>query len=87
MPTITGHAGVVRWGYYEAATLGAWTIVTRTAEDWTLTARVQSADTFRCSQQPLVFCVPRPSGDWRMAVTSLQIDGTALTATVQPSKE
>jgi len=78
MVTITGQAAEVRWGYYTAATLGPWSLV-----DGQLTAIVVDADTYRVSQHPLVFEVTRATGAWTWPLTSVQIAGTTLTASLQ----
>lgn len=77
---ITGVMAEVRYGYYPAAVLGPWTLTERT-----VTATVQSADTFRVSQRPLTFEIPGPGGRWRVwPVEALQIVGSSLTATLGP---
>lgn len=72
-----GAAGEVRWAYHRAAEVGAWTL-----EGSQLSARLLSSDTFRLSQQPLTFVVPRPQGAWRWPITSLSTDGQSITATL-----
>jgi hypothetical protein len=81
--TLRGAAADVRWSYHRAAALGAWTFVADATGGGTVTATVLSHDAFKVSQRPLTFVVPRSSGDWRWAITTLQIDGTSLTATCQ----
>lgn len=84
--SIRGAAGEVRWSYHRAASLGAWTLTPGSAAS-TLTASVVSLDTFKVSQQPLTFVVPRPTGRvWRWPVLSLQISGTEMTATLGPQE-
>ena len=82
--TLTGSAAVVRWGYAPAATVGPWTI-TAIPDGGSLTATVVSADTFAVSQRPLVFVVTRSSGQGsKWPITTLQIEGPSLTATLGP---
>jgi hypothetical protein len=78
-----GAEGAVMWSYHAAASLKDWT-VTADSAGHRLTAQVVSHDAFRVSQQPLTFVVPRPTGQWTWPITSLQIAGTALIATVGP---
>lgn len=78
----TGAAGEVRWGYHPAALLASWTLIADQAGG-RLTAQVVSHDTYRVSQQPLTFVVPRPNGHvWTWPLLTLQITGTSLEATV-----
>jgi len=49
---VQGATAELRWGYYLAARLGAWTI-----EDQALRATVIERDTFRMAQRPLVLVV------------------------------
>lgn len=51
---LRGEGAELRWGYYRAATLGAWTL-----EDQVLHATVREVDTFRVAQRPLVLVVGR----------------------------
>lgn len=78
--TIRGKDGVLRWGYFPAATLGSWVVTAEPAGN-TLTAQVVSHDALRVSQQPLTFVVTRPNGyAWTWPVQSLQIAGSTVTA-------
>jgi hypothetical protein len=81
-----GAAGVVRWSYHTAASLGPWTMALG-PEGITLTASVLSSDAFKVSQQPLTFMVVRPNGvTWRWPIQSLQIDSGSLTASLGPQE-
>jgi hypothetical protein len=81
-----GVAGVVRWSYHTAASLGTWTMAIG-PEGITLTASVLSSDAFKVSQQPLTFVVVRPNGvTWRWPIQSLQIDSGSLTASLGPQE-
>jgi len=73
---IEGRAAELRWGYYVAATLGAWTV-----HDQVLTATVTEADPFRIAQRPLVFVPPR-GGTW--ALLEVTVGPHELRATVGP---
>lgn len=82
--TVGGPAGIVRWGYHCAASLGRWT-VTQDESGHQLTAEVVSADAFKVSQRPLTFVVDRQAGAaWRWPVVSLQVTGQTLTASLGP---
>lgn len=78
---VTGEAATVRWGYYDAAVLGPWTL-----EAGTLTAAVRQSDTFRLGQQPLHFVVSRPHGEWRWPVLTTSVTEGELTATLGPQE-
>lgn len=78
--TFRGAAAELWHGYHKAADLTAWEF----GENNTVTAKVTSYDAFRVTQQPLTFVVQRPTTKWVWAVSSLQITGTALSATVEP---
>ena len=75
--TFGGPAGVMRWGYYDAATLRDWSL-----KDRILTATVVEKDDTRLTQRPLSFVVIRPSTTWSWPVDTLQIAGSSLTATL-----
>lgn len=85
--TFKGAVGRLVWGYHEAASLSSWTFTPDHEGGGRLTATVIQQDTFRASQRPLMFTVPRPTGEpWRWSVQSLQIAGGALTATLGPQE-
>ena len=81
---LKGMAAEVRWAYHRAAELGAWTLESDAQGGGTLSAQIKSHDAFKVSQRPLTFVVPVKSGSWRWEVTTLQITGSSLTATVIP---
>lgn len=70
---LRGEAAEIRWGYYCAATLGAWTL-----EDQALDATVRHVDTFRAAQRPLVLVV----GATRWLIETLEITDQRVTARV-----
>jgi len=74
--------------YHLAATVGPWTMTLENAAgDLSVSAAVVSADTYRVSQQPLVFVVPRGQGSaWRWPVKSLQVADGRLTASLGPQE-
>jgi len=71
---VQGVAAEVRWGYYRAATLGAWTI-----EDQVLRATATAVDTFRVAQQPLDLVV----GERRWPLETLEIVDHRVTGRVR----
>ena len=75
--TIEGIEGELRWGYFQGAALGAWSL-TLNPTGGHLTAKVVWSDASRVTQHPLTFRVVRQKGpalEW--PVESLQIvDGT-----------
>ncbi len=81
---ISGVVASLCWGYAQAATLRAWTVVTTDDGGWRLTAAVDQAHTFRVAQRPLVFEAPHATGAWRWPVIELQLQAGALTATLGP---
>jgi len=83
--TIRGEVGEVRWAYHLVGTLTEWT-VTNDAGARTLTGTMQTSDTFRLTQQPLVFQASHPHGVWRWPIHSLQMTGTTLTASLGPQE-
>jgi hypothetical protein len=79
----SGEGGEIKWAYHTAASLSSWSIRTDSNGHVILTAKVVSADTFKASQAPLTFHVPRPSGQaWSWPISSLQISDTHATATL-----
>jgi hypothetical protein len=80
--TMTGSSAVLKWGYREAAVLGAWSMTGHTAGGGSLTATVISSDTFRVTQTPLTFV--HPNGKWTYPVLDLQITDHTLTALLGP---
>jgi hypothetical protein len=86
--SITGAAAEVRWAYHHVATLASWSVTADAAGGGSLTATVVDLDTFRSTQQPLTFVVPRPTGQpWRWRIESLQIVGQTVTARLEPTEE
>jgi hypothetical protein len=83
--TFNGPAAELRWGYHQAAALGSWTVKQEGASI-TLTARIVTADAFRTSQQPLVFCVPRQPKPWTWPVRTLHIADGRLSAQLDPQE-
>lgn len=79
--TVRAAAGVVRWGYHQAATLERIEVSRNDDGSWQLHAAIVTADTFRLSQTPLEVHVTRQSGSWRWPIVELirVADGT-LTA-------
>lgn len=76
---LKGVDGSIRWGYHTAASVHNWSLE-RDDHGRLLTATVTNADTFRLSQQPLVFEMPHAHGVWRWTILELQISGAALHA-------
>jgi len=73
---IEGAAARVRLGYYTAATLGAWRV-----EGDFFTARVETADTFRLTQIPLVLEIPNADGiPTRRALDGVSVSQGQLSA-------
>jgi hypothetical protein len=72
-----GEAGQLMWSYHKAADLTGWEL-----KEGRLTATVVSKDDFKVSQRPLTFVVTRPTTTWKWDVTSLQITGSSLSATL-----
>jgi hypothetical protein len=63
---VQGAQAELRWGYYVAATLGAWTI-----EDQVVSATVLQRDAFRIDQRPLEFVV----GGQRWPLETIEVTG------------
>jgi hypothetical protein len=76
---ITGKAGVIRWGFHTAATVGPWTIQ-NDAAGADLTATLEGVESFPLSQRPLVFQAAIGTGTWRWPVESLTVTDRTLTA-------
>lgn len=80
--TIRGREGELRWGYYQAAVLGPWTIT-----DGALSARVVRCDAARAAQSALTFRVAREgAAAWVWPVEAVEIADGALTARIVPQK-
>ena len=71
---VQGAAAELRWGYYVAAQLGAWTI-----EDQVLRATVTGRDAFRVTQRPLVLVV----GGQRWPLEAVEVTEDQVTGRVQ----
>lgn len=87
--TVGGQRGSLVWGAGPAAVLGRWTVARDEHFHWTLRARVESADSYRLRQLPLLFQAPRlakPVGLWCFPVlpNTLRLEGAALTAALGP---
>lgn len=81
--TINGQAATLRWGYHLAATIGPWSVTRAEEGAWIFVGTILTHDAVRVSQHPLD--VVTPNG-WRWPVTSLQITGASLTATLSPKE-
>jgi hypothetical protein len=85
--SINGAHGAVRWSYHLAASLGAFSI-TRGApprKPLTLTAQIVALNVYRLAQSPLVFEIEMPTGPpCRWAIQSVRVDGSMLTAILDP---
>lgn len=84
--TFTGPSAELRWGYHTAAQVKDWSIE-QAPGGLTVTGQIISSDTFRISQRPMVFTVPRLPQAWRWPILSLQIAGGALHATLGPAED
>jgi hypothetical protein len=87
--TFGGQRGSIVWGAGDAAVLGRWSVARDVNFRWSLSARVERADSYRLRQIPLLFQAPRlakPAGLWCFPVIpkTLQLHGTALTASLGP---
>lgn len=76
--TVSGPAADVRWGYYPAARLSAWSL-TRGRDGGTVTATVIEHDAFKLAQAPLHLVA---ANGWKWSLTDVQIAGSTLTARV-----
>ncbi len=81
---LSGQRGELRYSYLRAASVSGWSVVTTESGHYALTATVTEVDTFRVSQQPIVFVAPHAHGAWRWRVDTLQIEGAVLTASLGP---
>jgi hypothetical protein len=56
---------------------------------WTLHGSIVDAetDTFKLSQRPLVFVVPRQGGTWRWPIDTLQVVAGTLSASLGPQEK
>lgn len=84
--TMTGRDASLQWGYHLAAKLPHWTYDSTPAGD-RFTGRATEIHSTRCSQRPLLLCVPRGKSTWCYPVTSLQIVGDMMTIDVGPCVE
>ena len=84
--TVHGPAGEVRWGYYPAAAVGAWTI-TAGSNGSVLTATVTRSDPYRLRQPALRFQITRQDGrSWSWPIIELSIADGTLTAALGPQE-
>jgi hypothetical protein len=88
--TLRGPRGALTWNGGDAARLGAFALSRAVdARQWTLTATLDSADSYRVKQVPLLFIAPRlnyPRGLWCFPVVpgSLRVERSSVSATLQP---
>lgn len=81
---LEGVTASLRWGYTQAAVLGAWSAVPGPGGRLTVTAKVVSQNTMRVAQRPLVFEARHAKGAWRWPVLELQVADGSLTAILGP---
>lgn len=77
---VRGVGGELRWGYHCAARLRAFSVT-----GTTLTGTIDTHDDYRVTQRPLVFALPAKG--WVWPIDTLQIEGTALTASLTSDEE
>lgn len=83
--TIRGAEGKLYWGYHLVGTVRAWTVTRHSpADPGTLIGTAVDVNAIRASQHPIVFVVTHKHGTWRWPLATLQIAGTALSATLRP---
>lgn len=65
---LSGSRGVVKVGYQEAVTLGAWRATTEGPGEWRIEAAIVARDPFWSDQRPLDLCleVGRQTWVWRL---------------------
>ena len=86
---LRGQRGSILWSGSNAAVLSGWSLCRDEQCQFTLTARIERADSFRLRQLPLLFTAPRastPKGLWCFPVLpqTLQVQGTSLSAALGP---
>jgi hypothetical protein len=84
-----GQRGAILWGSGDAAVLSAWSVVRDEQYQFTLSARIERADSYRLRQLPLRFVfasVIKPAGLWCFPVLpkTMSVNGAALTASLGP---
>jgi hypothetical protein len=88
--TLRGPRGALTWNGGDAARLGAFWLSRREASrQWSLTATLDSVDSYRLKQVPLLFIAPRlnyPRGLWCFPVVpgSLRVERTSVSALLAP---
>ena len=86
MTTMTGHNARIEWGYFAAAVITGYTL-TRTDDHWRVQGTVVEADSFKLSQQPLLFVAPHRYGAVRCPIVECSLVDGRLTATLLPPLE
>ncbi len=85
--TISGAAGVIKWGYLTVAEVDTWSIEAE-AIGGALTGVVSAPhNEYAASQQPVRFVVPREKVTWEWPIEMLQITDGRVNARLGPIKE
>ena len=82
MAQLTGVQGRLERGYFVAATIEGYT-VTQHDGQWSLTAKLVTADAYQLTQRPLMF-VAGPRDTWRWAVLTCTVTNGRLSAQLAP---
>lgn len=82
--SLRGATGSIRWGYHVAAQLRDWTVTPSKDKPWALRASIVTSDAFKVQQRPLTFATKVGVEELALSIQSLQINGTTLTALLQP---
>jgi hypothetical protein len=85
---IRGHVAILKWQYYDAATIEGYTVTHSSDHDWTATARVVSTNAFNLAAGTragaLVFHAPIQGGVWRWPIRRYELTNGALRADLGP---
>jgi hypothetical protein len=74
----------ISWAWHTAAICRAWHVHKNDKGQWSLTAQIVRADSFKLQQRPLFFNAPRKGGHWCWPVRTVSIGETHLTASLGP---
>jgi hypothetical protein len=79
---VSGRVARVKWTYFTAAEVSAYTVTYEAAGAWQMGAKVEIADAYLLTQRPLMFVAPFRGGAWQWPVKTVELaaDGRRLTA-------
>lgn len=79
---IRGVGAVIKWSYYEAATIHGYTVARdrEGSKTWRLRGTIVKADAFKMAQRPLVLVLKTATSEMRWPIVEVNLQGGTVVA-------